>query len=394
MEIICTPDQSAAVRQELAQRGITDYQRFRYDLNAPHKGWVPVATAGAHGADTRAQIASEAGLINRILKEHRIDAAVDRNAILDPGSCFVVYGIKLGPGVRIASIEQRMRELAEAISQSRQSATPVRLRTMPVGIEAPHPNQTPLTFDAGAKLPPHTAAMGKSFDYRGERAETIDLASTAHVLIAGTTGSGKSTLLAAMLLSLCANTSPADLRLILVDLKNEDLVPFSRLPHVQVFASDPDRAEHALQYVHGEKNRRVEGGRQRYQRLVLVVDELAELTHLAGGQSELGSVLAIGRSKAINVVAATQKPTAAVVGSVAKANFTSRFVGRVLSADDSRVASGQPRTGAELLPGNGSFLRIDGAEARRFQGYYVSHADIDRYIDQICARWHKQTSLL
>lgn len=384
MEHIFIPDEWPAVQAALAQAGIQNYRRLRYDLNQPYAGWQPVVVTSA---SDRSRIEAEARLITRVLKEHKIDAPVDRGSILDPGSCFVVYGLKLGNGVRIAAIESRLRELAEAVSQSRQVATPVRLRTMPLGIEVPHPNQAPLEFTM-QNLPTHTAALGKSFDYKGDRVETLDFASAAHVLIAGTTGSGKSTLLAAMLLSLSASTSPADLRLILVDLKNEDLVPFARLPHTRYFASDPDRAERALALVHDEKDRRVADGRQRQQRWLLVIDELAELTHLAGSGGELGSILAIGRSKAIHVVAATQKPTAAVVGSVAKANFTTRLVGRVLSSDDARVAAGQPRTGAELLPGNGSFLRIDGPEARRFQGYYAT--GIEQYITRICARWQQQ----
>ncbi len=392
MEHYFTPDEWPAVSAQLADRGITNYTRLRIDLRQPEQGWQPVATTSPQ---LRTQIDAEARRISQVLKEHRIDASVDRNAILDPGSCFVVYGLKLGPGVRIAAIEQRLRELAEAVSTLRQQPTPVRLRNMPLALETPHPNRAPLLFDP-AFLPkaPHTAVVGKSFDYKGERQEVIDFQTAAHVLIAGTTGSGKSTLLTALLLSLCWATNPQDLRLILIDLKNEDLVPFARLPHVQWFAGDADRAEMGLDHVHAEKNRRVEGGRQHYQRWLMVVDELAEMMHLAKGQKELGSVLSIGRSKAINVVAATQKPTAAVVGSVAKANFTTRLVGRVLSADDSRVASGQPRSGAELLPGNGSFLRVDGADTRRLQGYYLAQAATERLIEQICNRWASQKQLL
>jgi DNA segregation ATPase FtsK/SpoIIIE, S-DNA-T family len=386
MTIYYTPDEWPTVRTALTQSGVTNYQRMRLDLNNPAAGWQPLADN---------TVENEVKLINRLLKEHKIDAAIDRNAILDPGQSFLVYGIKLGPGTRIMAIEQRLREIGEAIGTLRRKATPVRLRTMPLGLELPHPNQAPLLLtDAALRLPVHTSALGRSFDYAGSRNETVDFTTAAHVLIAGTTGSGKSTLLTSMLISLCANTSPADLQLILVDLKNEDLVPFAGLPHVRMFANSPERAETALNWMHAEKDNRVEGGRQRYQRWVLVIDELAEMTHLAGGQSELGSVLSIGRSKSLNVLAATQKPTSAVVGSVAKGNFTTRLVGRVLSADDSRVASGQPAVGAHLLPGNGSFLRVDGPEVRRLQGYYLTHDDIDHHVERICARWQQQAPLL
>jgi DNA segregation ATPase FtsK/SpoIIIE-like protein len=108
---------------------------------------------------------------------------------------------------------------------------------------------------------------------------------------------------------------------------------------------------------------------------VLVIDELAELSRLKLNRY-LASILAIGRSKAINVIAATQHPLANVVGgSTAKANFTERLVGRMLCADDAKVAAGMSGSGAEYLPGRGSFLRINGAEARRFQAYWADDFD-------------------
>lgn len=142
-----------------------------------------------------------------------------------------------------------------------------------------------------------------------------------------------------------------------------------------------------------EKNQRVESGRQRYQRWVLVIDELAELTHMTDIAKPLASILAIGRSKRIHVIAATQKPTAAIVGSVAKGNFTSRLVGRVLSAEDSRTATGQAQLRCELLPGNGSFLRIEGPDPVRLQGYYMDADEVDLHVQRIVSQWTRQQSL-
>ena len=162
-----------------------------------------------------------------------------------------------------------------------------------------------------------------------------------------------------MLWSLTANTSPTDLRLVLVDLKNEDLVPFASLPHTDILAASLPDAEEAIARLHDIKERRVRH-RSRGERIVLVIDELAELARLKDPMRQLASILAIGRSKSINVLAATQKPLGAIVGSVAKANFTTRLVGRVMSGDDARVAAGVSGIGAEFLPGRGSFLRVEG----------------------------------
>jgi DNA segregation ATPase FtsK/SpoIIIE-like protein len=125
--------------------------------------------------------------------------------------------------------------------------------------------------------------------------------------------------------------------------------------------------------------------------MLLVIDELAELARMKPVMQQLASILAIGRSKNINVMAATQKPLGAIVGSVAKANFTSRLVGRVMSPDDSRVAAGISGIGAEYLPGQGAFLRIEGMDVRRFQAYYVP--DVETWTRPIQDKWYQQMEL-
>jgi S-DNA-T family DNA segregation ATPase FtsK/SpoIIIE len=261
---------------------------------------------------------------------------------------------------------------------------------MPLALEVPHPAAEPLLLPDGLTLPPHSMILGESYNFAGAQAEVANLDEVPHVLIAGTTGSGKSNLLSNLLYTLCLHTSPADLRLVLIDLKNEDLQPFVDLPHVEQAALSMGQAAEAVRFTLEEKDQRVRDGRYRRQRLLLVIDELAEMARIKGAMQQLASILAIGRSKRINVIAATQKPVAAVVGSTNKANFTLRLVGRVLSSDDARVAAGQSGTGAEYLPGRGSFLRVDGAEVRRFQSYYVE--DMTAQVEPVKFRWHEQLS--
>jgi DNA segregation ATPase FtsK/SpoIIIE-like protein len=243
---------------------------------------------------------------------------------------------------------------------------------LPLSIEIPHPALEPL-FPSwrSLTLPAHTALLGKSYGYDGERDETVSLYDSPHWLVAGTTGSGKSRLLELLIYSLALNTSPADLQFYFVDLKNEDLVQFANLPHCAGMALSLAEASEIVAKVWQAKEARVRMGRNNYQRAVLVIDELAELSHEKEIMSWLASILAIGRSKNINVIAATQKPTAKVVGSVAKANFVTRLVGKVLGASDAEVAAGMPGTGAHLLPGRGSFLNVRGDQQQRFQAYLL-----------------------
>jgi hypothetical protein len=64
------------------------------------------------------------------------------------------------------------------------------------------------------------------------------------------------------------------------------------------------------------------------------------------------------------VLAGTQKPTALAIGSLVKSNFPTRIVGHVVSAEDAKVASGLPKTGAESLQGKGDFLLCLGGLTR------------------------------
>ena len=178
--------------------------------------------------------------------------------------------------------------------------------------------------------------------------------------MAGTTGSGKSTLMRMLLLSLAINTAPADLQMVLIDMKNSDLAALAALPHVARFAVVDAAAAAAIRHVESVLRQRIE--RQITEpKLLLAIDELRELARLPGIVARLGSIVSLGRSLGIHVVAATQHPKAGEIGSVVKANFPVRLIGQVVGARHAEAAADRPGTGAELLPGNGAFLRIDGA---------------------------------
>lgn len=327
----------------------------------------------------------EIDLVNRTLADHNVDAGTRPAWTLIAASSFIAYGVRLGRGERIANVEKCLPELTENLSASRGSGTPVRLRRLPLALEVPHPHPQPLPH-VRRDLPAHTMLLGRSYGFDGAHDETMSFDETPHALIAGMTGAGKSVLLAEMLLSLTRNTSPADLRLVLVDLKNEDLVPFAKLPHVLRFAGSLEDARAAVDFVHEVKEER-RRTRQRPFRLVLAVDELAELAPASDALAQLGSVLSVGRSMRVNVLAATQHPLAKVVGSVGKVNFPVRLVGMVSDATAASVATGRPATGAEFLPGRGAFLRVQSADVVRFQSYFVTPADIRTEIRVTRGHW-------
>ena len=84
-----------------------------------------------------------------------------------------------------------------------------------------------------------------------------DLAAMPHVIVAGTTGSGKSVCINSMLLSMLYKFKPDELRLILVDPKQVEMVPYKKLPHLAVpVVTDPARVIGALRWAVNEMERR------------------------------------------------------------------------------------------------------------------------------------------
>ena len=245
----------------------------------------------------------------------------------------------------------------------------------------------PGMLDNGA----HELSIGRGFEWGRASTQVITLDDSPHTLIAGITGSGKSVLEVGAVLSLAMNTPPDECDLILIDLKNDDLVPLRNLPHVVQFATNPDDAMQAVEYVAAESARRRDSQRRDNRRIVVVIDELAQLP--PDGLELLNGVLSLGRSQRINVISATQHPTADTMGgSVGKVNYTTRLVGRVAEAQAANTAAGRPKTGAEFLPGKGSFLRIEGPDLVRFQAFKLTHGDVDRIVGEVVAKWGARTA--
>ena len=206
----------------------------------------------------------------------------------------------------------------------------------------------------------------------------------AHCLISGTTGSGKTELARTLLGSLTMHQKPRDLQLALFDPKGRGLAPFAQAPHLLFpLVQEPAMTIYRMQYLVAEMERRereaASTGTQRERpRIVVVIDELADLLQTCGADLEMliTRLVQRGRSAGLSLVACTQKPSAKAVGSLLKANFPVRLVGKVTSAEDARVAAGLGGTGAEKLAGRGDFLLIAGGQTIRFQAAYVRPNEI------------------
>lgn len=191
----------------------------------------------------------------------------------------------------------------------------------------------------------------------------------AHVLICGTTGSGKTELAKSLVKSACKINN--DIKLIVVDPKGSE---FKCLDEYCLFkrATDYETAEQRLEWLVSEMLSR-SPNEVRTPHIIFLIDELADFLQGTGKESGeyLTRILQRGRSAGITVVACTQKPLASVIGSLAKANFPAKLVGKVTTPEESKVATGLPDMGCETLVGRGDFLLINSGESIRFQSSMV-----------------------
>ena len=340
-------------------------------------------------------MSAEIETINQLLRAHGVKAITHRRLTLCAESSFIAYGLRLAPGEAIGKVERLQRELAEALSRTRArhgypGRVLVRLRDYPLAIETPHPAPVPLDWKSTPlRGKPFNALVGKSYTPQGAQNEYVDLNQHYHLLVAAMSGGGKSTLMRMGLVSLAYNTPPDDLVLMLIDLKNDDLTPFQRLPHVQGYAGNIEAAAAMIDQVHQLKDARIAGG-EKTPRVLLVIDELAELGERKDVLTLLGRILSTGRSLGINVWAGTQYPTSAAIGGIVARSFTVRLVGRVDGAQAANIATQRPGSGAHLLAHPGDFLRIDGPELVRLKAYNLGGAAIPGLIAAIGAHWGQQ----
>lgn len=337
-----------------------------------------------------AQLTKEIKAINGTLAAFGVKAGTKPAWTAVGGDQLVIYTLRTAAGQSVAKIEERLPELGEAISAMRRKLTLVRLLRFPLRLEVTHPQRKPLLWDNTALTgDPHAMLLGRTYD-GGARDLWLPFSSAPHTLVAGTTGAGKSVELANMLLGLCWNTSPADLRLVLIDMKNTDLVPFKRLPHVDVLATDTKPAFDALRNAGALlKQRQTQHIDQ--PRVLIVVDEYTDLVGDTEGMSHADRIARQGRSANINMLVATQHPTSkALGGSTIKNNFANRVIGSVADANAASNAAGRPGTHAELLPGKGSFLLVTGPDVIRLQSYWLTDVDIESIITRIGRKWRAE----
>ncbi|MDR0904432.1 MAG: DNA translocase FtsK [Ruminococcus sp.] len=232
-----------------------------------------------------------------------------------------------------------------------------------------------------------------------------DIGKMPHIIIAGTTGSGKSVCTNSIIMSILYNSSPDDVRMVLIDPKMVEFKTYDGIPHLLIpVVTDPRKAAGALSWAVQEMLKRyqlfadrnvrdlagyneaaIAGDFELLPRIVIVIDELADLMMAAANEVEdsICRLAQMARAAGMHLIIATQRPTVDVITGLIKANIPSRIALTVSSQIDSRTII--DTAGAEKLLGNGDMLYYPSGIPKpvRIQGCFVSTKEVEAVVDFI-----------
>ena len=379
-----------------------------------------------------------------ILEKKLLDFGIEGRVVqVLPGPVITLFEYEPAPGVKVSRIVSLTDDLSLAMRcVGLRILAPVPGKPV-VGIEIPNIRRETIYFKevmtsdefqlSQSKL---TLAIGK--DITGEPA-VQDLATTPHLLMAGSTGSGKSVGLNAMICSILLNATPDEVKMIMVDPKMLELSVYDGIPHlISPVVTNPKKAAAALQWAVSDMEsrykmmaergvRNISGFNELAEKLqkeydqelkkrqkankgvkpamaeeeedegvlpeppaklpyiVILIDELADLMMVAskGVEDSLTRLAQMARAAGIHLIVATQRPSVDVLTGIIKANFPTRMSYKVTSRVDSRTIL--DAMGADKLLGKGDmlFLPPGTTKLQRLHGVMVSDAEIQRIVDFI-----------
>jgi S-DNA-T family DNA segregation ATPase FtsK/SpoIIIE len=344
--------------------------------------------------------------IEEKLKEFEIDVTMKDAR---PGPTVTQFTLQPAEGVRLSRIAALKDDLALALAApSLRIEAPIPGKSL-VGIEMPNITRSTVHLREILESPSFvqndsslTLPLGR--DVSGE-AVIASLEDMPHLLIAGATGSGKSVCMNTFLTALLYQNAPHELKFILVDPKRVELTPYDGIPHLLTpVITEAERALQALRWAVAELGRRLhrfseQGARniEEYNRkqkdeqdmlprIVVVIDELADLMmrqFRRDTETMIARIAQMARAVGMHLVIATQRPSVDVITGLIKANIPTRIAFRTVSSVDSRtILDG---IGAEDLLGQGDMLFMDARTPNpvRIQGIYTSTKEMERVVNAV-----------
>jgi S-DNA-T family DNA segregation ATPase FtsK/SpoIIIE len=326
-----------------------------------------------------------------------------------PGPTVTQFTLEPAEGIKLSKIGGLKNDLALALAaQSLRIEAPIPGKSL-VGIEMPNEIRSTVylreLLESQAfkqSESPLTIPLGRGVSGDACIATIEDM---PHLLIAGATGAGKSVCMNTFLISLLYQNAPHELKFILIDPKRVELMPYNGIPHLLTpVITESDKALQALRWAIAEMGRRLhrlseagvrnlqefnekqEDDAKKLPRIVIVIDELADLMmrqHRKDTETMIARIAQMARAVGMHLIIATQRPSVDVITGLIKANIPTRIAFRVVSAVDSRTILDS--IGAEDLLGKGDMLFMTASTAKptRIQGIFVSTKEVERIINAV-----------
>ena len=429
--VITKPDKKAMEKGERAviEKQIPLFREHDPKSKLPALSLLDLPTEAKHKMSPEA-LEAMARLLEFKLKEFNIDAQVIE---VFPGPVITRFEIQPAPGVKGAQVLNLSKDLARSLAVQSVRVVDVIPGKPYIGVEIPNENREMvrlveiLQSKAYEKASsPLTLALGK--DISGHPV-VADLGKMPHLLVAGTTGSGKSVAVNAMILSILYNSTPEQVRMIMVDPKMLELSIYDGIPHLLTpVVTDMKDASSALRWSVAEMERRYKlmsalgvrniAGYNRKVReaidedepikdplynpesmepqetlqplpyIVIIVDELADMMMVVGKKVEelIARLAQKARACGMHLILATQRPSVDVLTGLIKANIPTRIGFQVSSKVDSRTVLDQ--MGAEQLLGHGDMLYLSPGAGMptRVHGAFVDDPEVHRVVEDLKLR--------
>lgn len=418
-----SPQKNPKSSKEEIASGIADIQteiEGKAEVPVPKYHYPPIRLLargnGKKKGESREEIEETARKLEETLHNFGVNVTVTN---VSCGPTVTQYELKPEMGVKVNKIVS----LADDIKLS--------LATADIRIEAPIPGKSAVGIEVPNKEnsmvflrdlltsgefqnASSTLSFAVGKDITGKPVVT-DIAKMPHLLIAGSTGSGKSVCINTLILSILYKASPDEVKLIMIDPKVVELSVYNGIPHLLIpVVTDAKKASGALNWAVQEMTRRyntfaefhvrkleeynhkvesmsIPDGEERpalMPRIVVIVDELADLMMVAPGEVEdaIVRLTQLARAAGIHLVIATQRPSVNVITGLIKANMPSRIAFAVNSGIDSRVILDM--NGAEKLLGRGDMLFYPQGYSKpaRVQGAFISDEEVSSVVEFLSSK--------
>ena len=369
-------------------------------LSKPRKNNVPGSSSE--------ELQYNARQLVETLHSFKVDASVVE---ISQGPTITRYEIKPAEGVKVNQITSLSKDLALALAAEKDvMVAPIPGKTT-IGIELANKNRSDVMLrdiieSDEFKNHPSKLAIALGKDISGKPI-IMDLAKMPHLLIAGATGAGKSVCINTLVISLLYKADPNEVKLVMVDPKQVELVGYNGIPHLLIpVVTDPKKATGALGWAVKEMTERyslfaqnnvrnIQGYNELMERngtpegkmpsIVILIDEFADLMMVAPGDVEnyVCRIAQLARAAGMHLVIATQRPVVKFITGNIKANVPSRISFMVASVRDSQTILDMG--GAEKLIGKGDMLYMPVGETKpsRMQCAFVSDSDVKKIVDAV-----------